>query len=237
MVPFTIEVESLFVILLGRRLVLLLELRAAFVAWRTMCLPINEADPAELVFALSAGHVVASLILLDVDLTVWALLGVLGDVLHTQSLRHDASSPLYYLIAAQWSVAERMAAQTDPTSTHLLTLQELQPHRRHSDVQLAVQTALKAIFHALGISHSKLLFVAAHDCWVHPTIGYHTAALTVGTSNQELVLLHFSLHILLETQRTNAIAARYHLCSLGLLTDQAVALVCGQLLPKEVPSV
>lgn len=39
-------------------------------------IPLDEAEPAELVLAVAAGHAIAPLVFLDVKMTVWTLLRV-----------------------------------------------------------------------------------------------------------------------------------------------------------------
>jgi hypothetical protein len=82
-----------------------------------MVAPGAHADPAELLLAELAGHVVAALVLLDARVAVGALLGVGEDPVGGLRLRHALRQPLAQLQAADGAVrllaaleAERVVA-------------------------------------------------------------------------------------------------------------------------------
>ena len=66
---------------------------------RSMLTPVAQADPAEVVIALAAGHVVAALVLLDVRLAARARFGVGQDPGRVLTLRALLLNPKLGLLA------------------------------------------------------------------------------------------------------------------------------------------
>lgn len=70
-----------------------------------MRLPVDKADPAELMLALPASHVVAALVLFNIDLAARTLFSILADVLHAESLRNYARTPLHHFLTRKRPMA------------------------------------------------------------------------------------------------------------------------------------
>lgn len=124
-----------------------------------MRLPVAHTNPAEFVFAHPTRHMVASLILLDIDVALGTPLCVFLDILLRQPLVHNLFSPFRHFVTFQWPVADVLAALAHPTGARFSAGYKGLFIAGYFDVVSAIPALDVAVGDTLAVEHTDLLLV------------------------------------------------------------------------------